>query len=178
MKKIVSVILVNVFSLIFVSYVFASDSYPDLNRLPEYSSKIELDENTKGNCSHLAEEIFYQVYGIKLHLQDKKTQSWLSLKNNVFYDNSGKKMIIRLTEVKLENSLMLLIGEKESHIAFIYKIFDSNRYILTIEGNTKEIGIDRKIEYGDSWYFKDSYSTDSLKHWKHVYYIYAEGVKE
>ena len=167
-------ILLLIINSLFITNEALGDTL-DLYKYEPYNSKIELNKDTGGNCSHLSDEFFYQYYGIKLNLTNNKSSTWLGLKNKVFYNINNEKMIIRTSEVKRENALMWVKGNNEDHICWVYKI--NSIALLTVEGNTTEIKDYTKIKYGDSWYYNNFYTLDYIKN-KTTVYIYAEKVIE
>lgn len=165
MKKLLFTLIV-----IFVT-MFTSVAHADIFNTREVKeSKIKLAYNG-GNCSHLAEELFYQYYGVWFNFPDNKTKHWRTLKS-AGYRVNGVDYKIKFSKEPMINSIMFIDnGSGLSHVAWVYDVTktQNDTIISVIESSTT--GLSELNIYGDCWYrymgYYQSYHTN-------VTYIYAE----
>lgn len=175
MKK----VFIILFILMLSENVFALD---DIR--PYVGSQLVLTNN--GACSHFAEEMIYQYYGINLNLKDNKLTTWLSLRNQKFKSVDDKYYSIMFTRKPVKYSLMLMTPkdvssytkkkENSGHVSWVKYVY-LNRYkeiiIGVLESSTVQM-VNNPEWYHDCLF---QYSVYRYNNWKNVQYILPIRIK-
>ena len=177
MKKTIFITLL--FILMLSTNVFALD---DIR--PYVGSQLVLTDG--GACSHFAEEMMYQYYGINLNLKDSLLSTWQGLKNKKFKSEDNKYYSIMFVNKPVKYSLMLItskdasayMGRKEDsgHISWVKYIYLS-RYKEVMIGVLESSTV--QMKNNPQWYYDClfQYSVYRYNDWKNVQYILPVRIK-
>ena len=163
MKLIMTIILATIISLNSITS-FANNEI--LNTRPYKASQIKVAANG-GNCSHFAEEIFYQYYGIWFGFPDNQTKNWRQLRSKGFRVDNIDYKIKSTTEPRINSIMFIDNGNGVSHVAWVNSaIKDKNGVLIgVIESDTQGTLVH---QYNDCKYRFNIYRNPK------VTYIFAE----